>query len=319
MDVKHWFGMVGMGVGAIVVACLLNKPTDLSNVPGARVPREIGAIAADVGSTSPAKVEVAEAAKAPAAVKVPAAKPSPRPSSAKAAESESSGPILTAPAAKPFAPGQKGPSVKGKIEFQGTAKNGLIDMGSDPFCKAQCAGKEVRKETTVVNPNGTLKNVVVYIKNAPKDGKPKTGSVILNQVGCTYIPHVLAIQIGQKVEIQSSDATPHNVHFKSRFNGDWNMMQSAIGVMASKEEIKRPEIGSAMFKCDIHPWMEARVAAFDHPFFAVTGDEGTFEIDGLPAGKYQISTWHEKEKEQTMEVTVADGATVEANFTFGKK
>lgn len=214
-------------------------------------------------------------------------------------------------------------SAKGTIKWEGKEpKNLLIQMDSDPVCKAEGEGKEVRKQTTVVT-DGKLANVIVYVSKGPagweKTGTAKTGSVIIDQRGCSYSPHVLAIQLGQKVEIKNSDKTTHNVHFQSKLNGDWNLTQSNEGVVPAAQDMKRAEIGTSSFKCDIHAWMEARVAIFEHPFFAVSATDGTFSIDGLAPGAYTLTAWHEKEKPQDLEITVAAGGAADANFTFGKK
>lgn len=213
--------------------------------------------------------------------------------------------------------------VKGVIKWEGkTPKNALIQMDSDPVCKAGSEGQEVRKQTTVVDANGNLANVVVYVsKGLPADGKfpARTETVTLDQKGCTYSPHIIALQLGQKIEMRNSDKTTHNVHFQSKLNGDWNLTQSSEGVVPAAQDMKRAEIGTSSFKCDIHAWMEARVAIFDHPFFAVSAADGSFKIDNLPPGTYTLTAWHEKEKPKEMEVTVTAGAAADANFSFGKK
>ena len=213
--------------------------------------------------------------------------------------------------------------VKGVIKWEGkTPKNALIQMDSDPVCKAAGEGKEMRKETTLVDANGNLGNVVLYISKGLPEGQKwpvKTETIMLNQKGCTYFPHIVAMQLGQKVEMRNSDKTTHNVHFQSKLNGDWNLTQSSEGVVPAAQEMKRAEIGTSSFKCDIHAWMESRVAIFEHPFFAVSAADGTFKIDNLPPGTYTLSAWHEKEKSKEIEVTVAAGAAADANFSFGKK
>jgi len=221
-----------------------------------------------------------------------------------------------------FVAAQNG-SVKGTINWQGKEPSNLkIEMDSDPVCKAESEGKTVRKQTTMVA-DGKLANVVVYVSKGPagweKTGTAKTGTVTMDQKGCIYSPHVVAIQLGQKIEIKNSDKTTHNVHFQSKLNGDWNLTQSNEGTVPAAQDMKRAEIGTSSFKCDIHAWMEARVAIFEHPFFAVSATDGTFSIDGHAPGAYTLTAWHEKEKSQDLEITVAAGAAAEATFTFGKK
>lgn len=314
MDLKQWAGMVAMGVAAIALAVVMNRPTDLSNVPGARAPK--AEFAADAAAPAATDVEAPKAQKAAAPAMI---KREVKAAAASGGSDEApSGPVLEGKSVA-WKAGEKGPSIKGKITWEGDVpKNPVIQMDSDEVCKKHCEGKEVRAERWVVGEGGAMANVVVYVTNAPKDAKAKTDDVLIDQVGCTYHPHVVALQLGQKIKVKNSDTTTHNVHFKSKLNGDWNMTQSEQGVVDAKEQMKRAELGTALFKCDIHTWMESRVCVFDHPFFAVSQADGSFEIDGLPAGEYTIQTWHEKEKPQTMKLTVKDGATAEANFVFKK-
>jgi len=172
--------------------------------------------------------------------------------------------------------------------------------------------------------DGKLKNVVVYIKNVPGNhtAPAKSDVIEIDQKGCRYIPHIVGVQIGQTVKIRNSDDTTHNVHYKSKLNGDWNMTQSSTGLMDPKEPFRKPEIGTSLFKCDIHPWMQAGVALFDHPFFAVTKADGTFEIDtkGLPDGKYEVWAWHEKYKYAKLKgVELKQGQVVQTQWTFNSK
>ena len=72
-------------------------------------------------------------------------------------------------------------------------------------------------------------------------------------------------------------------------------------------------------KCDVHPWMTAYVLVASNPFFAVTGDDGSFKITGLPAGSYTVEAWHERYGAKTAQITVADGKPAEASFQFEAK
>ena len=226
----------------------------------------------------------------------------------------------TAPATT--APGAAGATLKGTIKWEGKApKNKLIKMTSDPVCVKLHEDAEVREDTYTISDDGAFKDVVVFIAEGlpDQDWPVRTDPIVLNQEGCHYTPHVFGIQIGQPLKIQNSDPTTHNVHFKSKYNGDWNMTQSEKGTVDPKDAFKRPESDTALFKCDIHTWMEARVAIFKHPFFSVSGADGTFEITGLPAGKYRVWAWHEKAGEQASWVDVAADGTATADFTFSRK
>jgi plastocyanin len=210
-----------------------------------------------------------------------------------------------------------GADITGKVKFDGKAPRGrLIKMDSDPYCVEHHGDKKPRSEEVLVNENGTLKNVLVFIRQAPAGKKydPPTEAVVLDQEGCTYHPRVFGVQAGQPITIRNSDNTLHNVNISPKENSAANFAQPKKGDQREhkfgKVEIVVP------FKCDVHPWMGAYCGVFDHPFFSVTGDEGSFSLKGLPAGKYTVEAWHEKLGTQTMEVTVGDADTKEIEFTF---
>lgn len=215
----------------------------------------------------------------------------------------------------------EGATIKGIVKFEGTApKPRLIRMKQDRNCEAIHKGKPIVSEEFVVNKNGTLKWVLVYVK-AKLDGKfgpsePPKEAVVLDQQGCVYRPRVFGVMVGQPVEIRNSDPTFHNVHFISKNNGSFNIGQPRKG-LKSLRVFKNPELpGTAYFKCDVHPWMRAWVGIFDHPFFAVTGDDGAFTISGLPYGTYEVEAWHEKLGTKTVKVDLKPEETVTVTFTF---
>jgi plastocyanin len=139
-------------------------------------------------------------------------------------------------------------------------------------------------------------------------------AVVLDQKGCRYAPHVLGIQVGQTLEILSSDNTLHNVHAMPQQNREFNMAHQLAGIkhthVFSTKEVMIP------FKCDVHKWMNAFVGVLDHPFYAVTAGNGRFELKGLPPGTYTVEAWHEKLGTQTQMVTIGDKQTSDISFTF---
>ncbi len=217
-----------------------------------------------------------------------------------------------APAAEPIDPATVA-SVSGKINLEGTPpKPARVKTASDPNCTAT-----VYSESYVTGPGGTLQNVFVYVKDGlgnrtfPVPATP----VVLEQKGCTYIPHVLGVMAGQPLELRNNDPTLHNIHAIPEANREFNMGQPIQGMkqqhIFSAKEVLVP------FKCDVHSWMSAQVGVVDNPFFAVTGNDGTFELKGLPPGTYTIEAVHEKLGRQTQTITVGPKETKsDVSFTF---
>lgn len=238
----------------------------------------------------------------------------PREEAPQAAPGQAPATEAAAPAAMPAG----GATVSGTVKFTGTAPQARrIDMSEEPACAEKYPQGAFTQEV-VANPNGTLGNVFVYVK----EGLPAGASypapaqpVVLDQDGCRYHPHVLGIQVGQSLEILNSDPLLHNINAKPTKQRGFNISQPVANMKTTRKfttmEIMVP------VECDVHGWMKAYIGVLQHPFFAVTGDQGGFAVKGLAAGTYVIEAWHEKYGTQTQTVTVADGQQVEVNFTFG--
>lgn len=207
--------------------------------------------------------------------------------------------------------------VTGKVKLDGTPPEmKVIDMSAVKECAA-LHPDPVTEESVIVGDKGELKNVVVSIKkDEDKDmpGAVPKGAAVLDQKDCMYEPHVLAMMVGQDLIVKNSDPFLHNVHSDPKDNDVFNaaMPNKNDGVKIDPQP-KAPE--TFRVKCDVHPWMSAWIAVFDHPYFAVTGDDGTFDIKNLPDGTYTLQAWHEKYGTQEQKITVKDGKA-EVNFTF---
>jgi plastocyanin len=218
---------------------------------------------------------------------------------------------ITAAPPKPAVPAGKA-SIAGTVKFDGVVPPPRVVADSTPQSCHAGAGP-ILDDSLVVGPDGGLKNVIVYVAEGPNVALPQPPAV-LDQKSCQYSPHVLAIRVGEPLTVRSSDPTIHNVHAATKRNPAFNLSFTGVG---QENKLTFAETESFAVRCDVHPWMRAYVQVFDHPFFAVTGDDGQFELKGLPAGTYSLVAWHEKFGEQRQEITVKEDAAT-ADFHFGR-
>ncbi|MDB5296549.1 MAG: hypothetical protein JWO31_2532, partial [Phycisphaerales bacterium] len=178
-------------------------------------------------------------------------------------------------------------AVSGKVTFDGPPPPPGT-LGEQLCCDKKVA---IPDESLVVEAGGGVRNVVVYLKDGPNVASPPPPAV-LDQAGCRYVPHVLAVRAGQPVTVKSSDPTLHNAHADKGTNKPFNLPFADAGD-AKTVTFPSPEV-AVRVRCDVHQWMGAYVAVFDHPYYAVTGEGGRFELPNVPAGTYTLVAWHER-------------------------
>ena len=208
-------------------------------------------------------------------------------------------------------------TITGRVMFSGHAPAmPVIDMSSNPSCERQHKGP-VKAQTLVVNANGTLRYAFVWIKDGlpPAHWTPPAESVKLTQSGCIYQPHVIGIMTSQTLEIVNDDPVNHNVHAESDLNPGWNISEPpkaehSFRKFAAKEVL-------IPITCSVHPWMRSFVGVSPHPFFAVTGDDGTFTLRGVPPGTYTIEVVQEKLGRKEGKLTLTAGGAATIDFTYG--
>ena len=210
-------------------------------------------------------------------------------------------------------PASSGGTVSGSVTFTGTPpKMKPIDMAKEPSCASQHETPAMT-ETVVTGPGNTLQYVVVYIAAGEPPAAASSQVVRLDQKGCTYLAHVSALQAGQSMEIYNQDQTSHNIHPLAKVNPEWNKSQPPgsppLHVTYDKAEF-------IPVKCNVHPWMHGYFVILSTAHFAVTGNDGTFSLKGLPPGKYTVTAWQEKFGSQSQEVTITGNETATANFVF---
>lgn len=207
--------------------------------------------------------------------------------------------------------------VRGKIVYRGPKpERKVIDMGSDAGCQKEHAGHPVYDESLVAGRDGGLANAFVYIQTGLEGKKfePAEGPAVLNQHGCLFEPRVLGMRAGQTLDVKNSDTVSHNVHPKPTNNYDWNQQQGP-GAPDLEHRFPRADVMIPV-KCNVHSWMRAFIGVVDHPYFAVTTGDGTFELKNVPPGDYTIAVWQEKLGQQKQTVHLAASGTADVNFTY---
>ncbi len=206
-------------------------------------------------------------------------------------------------------------NISGSIAFEGDAPAmQAIDMAEEAVCADKHAATPMT-EDVVVNENGTLANVFVYVKEGLEGLQFPTPSqsVLLDQNGCVYSPHVLGVMAGQDITIKNSDGLLHNINASPTENRGFNMSQPVA--MEGTRSFRVAEV-MVPLRCDVHGWMTAYIGVVDNPFHAVSGSDGSFDLSTLPPGDYVIEAWHERYGTQTQNVTVVTGETATVTFTF---
>jgi plastocyanin len=208
-------------------------------------------------------------------------------------------------------------NLTGKVTLNGTPppEKAIDTLKADTQCGTLHGGAMPMTKFYVVGANKELADVIVVVKGL--EGK-STGAAaapaMMDQKGCLYVPQILAVQTGQKITVKNSDPVMHNVH-------------TVPSVSSNKEENKgqpggAPDLSFSIpapenflkFKCDVHNWMFAWVTVVDHPYFAVTGKDGSFTIKDVPPGKYKVVAMHRKGAPTGVEKEIevkADGATAD--------
>jgi plastocyanin len=206
-------------------------------------------------------------------------------------------------------------TLKGIVRFEGTApKPKPISMAADPSCAKQHSSPAYSQEI-VADAKGDLQNVIVFVADGLGDRTfdAPTQPVVINQKGCLYQPHVLAVRANQPLQVVNDDPTSHNIHPTPANNREWNKAEppgTKVEEAFAREEVAIP------VKCNVHPWMRGYIAVFKHPYFAVSGKDGSFDLSSLPPGTYTIKAWHEKLGTSIQTVTIGANETKEISFVF---
>ncbi|MET0648417.1 MAG: carboxypeptidase regulatory-like domain-containing protein [Pyrinomonadaceae bacterium] len=206
-------------------------------------------------------------------------------------------------------------TLEGVVNVEGAVPpRPLISMEADAFCASQNRGGAPVDD--IVVERGRLANALVYVESAALDAQkfePRPWVPALGRRRCRTVPHVLGMQAGQTLHVQNNDRTAHNYRFQTKVNPLYNQALAPGG--GFQILFKEPE-PPFVVTCRQHPWERGYVAVLPHPFYAVTGRNGSFIIESLPPGDYEVVVWHEKFKEARTKVSVGARESKAVSFTL---
>jgi plastocyanin len=205
-------------------------------------------------------------------------------------------------------------AITGRVLFMGVPpERKPLNMSGEAACRKP--GDVALSEDLIVNPDRTLQNAYIRVVSGLGDRifAPPADELRMDQRGCIFVPHLLAARANQVIAFTSSDPVVHNVRTIARDNPRFNVSMSGRG-RTVKRFFPKPEI--IQVRCDIHAWMSAYIAVSEHPFRAVTDEDGSFTIEGLPAGTFEIEAWHEALGSSRQKITLGEAERRTVEFSF---
>jgi len=219
------------------------------------------------------------------------------------------------PTAKPVDPSTAG-VISGFVRLEGTPpRMRTINMAAVPNCAKMHATPPMTQDV-LAGGDGALQNVVVYLQGdfSSYSFSAVTTPVTIDQKGCMYVPRVVGLTAGTPLRIHNSDSATHNTYPLTQNNRQWNETQ-AVGGAPVERLFARPEVAITL-KCNLHPWMTAHVAVFSHPYFQVTGQDGSFKLKNVPPGPYTVAAWHERYGSSEQTVTLGPKGEAKVSITY---
>jgi plastocyanin len=205
-------------------------------------------------------------------------------------------------------------TLKGNVRYGGTrVEKKTLPVTIDQYL----CGKEKEAGDLVLSSTNGIRNVVVSLHGVPVGSKAPANAAPakMDQKQCVFVPRVVVVPVGGTVEFLNSDRLLHNVRGGGKENPPFNRAQPharTISIVFKSPEILRVD-------CDLHSWMRGWIVVTEHPFYAVTNEEGEFVFENVPPGKYKLQTWQETLGRANQEVTVAGEGTQTISVRMGKK
>jgi hypothetical protein len=240
---------------------------------------------------------------------------------------DSSIPLVTETAPVAVEPSTYVPGVGGSAHGTLASVIGRVTLNGAPPPEKQIqmdatCGRLIQKPAFtrhyIVGRDAGLANVFVYVREGAATDKSKQSSTpVLENVGCEFEPYVMGVRAGQPFTLRNSDKVLHNMHFMPKPGSGNREVNLGMPVpMSSSRVFDKPEVFIKV-KCDVHPWMFAYIGVVDHPWFAVTDNNGNFALPaGLPKGRYVIAAVHLKAGEAVRELNISEGGPPPLNFTL---
>ncbi|HWO42926.1 MAG TPA: carboxypeptidase regulatory-like domain-containing protein [Candidatus Eisenbacteria bacterium] len=206
-------------------------------------------------------------------------------------------------------------SVSGQVVFDGPLPAAFpVKVSKDQdYC-----GETLVNDAYVIEPGGGLKNVVVFVETAPVGEPNPQRENVLDNTGCRYVPRVLALRRGETLKVRNNDPKLHIPH---AYLGERTIFTLSLPFKGTTIDASSRirQAGIVKVVCDTHAWMLAYIHVFDHPYFAVTDEQGRFTITGLAPGVYTLRAWHEAAGVRSRTIWVAPDGAARADFVFGRE
>jgi plastocyanin len=219
--------------------------------------------------------------------------------------------LLQAAAAPPAA-ASSGGSVEGFVRWdaEGLPQPTRVQNATDP---AACGQEQILEDLKVDPASRGIRDVVVTLLDAPAVGIPAApgARLTLDNRGCQFVPHAAVLTVGSTIEATNSDPVLHTVHFYGALERNL-----ALAIRGLKHEVVVTEPGWISVRCDVHGWMSALIRVDSHPFHAVSGEDGSFAIGGVPPGTCTLEARHARLGARRRSVVVESGKTVRVEIQF---